>query len=444
MKRRINICFMVISLMAIFITVILLSTTFNRLYQQQVVKELQIICSILEKDDLKEIDFQTLNESYNKSIRVTYISPEGEVLYDSEVPVECMDNHNDRKEVQQARRSGEGKDIRKSDTLETSTFYYAVRTAEGDILRVSTQAGNLWSFLKEMFPGILFIMLCCFFLCFCLTQILTIKLMEPIKYLTENLDSTLEMKTYPEFTPFLEKIYEQHRDILDNARMRQDFTASVSHELKTPLTAISGYAQLISNGMAGEDDCVRFSQEIEKNSNRLLNLINDIIRLSRLDSSSVSESFEKVNITRVAFRCIEMLDFLAKKHKVTLSCIGEDAFVMAEEEMIEELIYNLCDNAIRYNKENGNVDIKLTYFFKQVVLTVEDTGIGIAKEHHDRVFERFYRVDKSRSKSTGGTGLGLAIVKHIVSNCNAVINIDSEIGRGTRIEVIFPECSMEN
>ena len=439
MKKKINICFLIISSIAIFITIILLTTTFNRLYQQQVVKELKMFYDILEIQDFQNLNLKDLNTSYNKSIRITYISPDGTVIYDSKADPEQMENHGNRKEIEEALETGEGQDVRKSGTLEQSTFYYAARTKEGDILRVSADAGNLWSFILEMFPGLLFIVIFCFMVCIFLTQILVAKLMEPIRYVTENLDDEAEIKTYPEFTPFLEKIYEQHRNIINTSKMRQDFTASVSHELKTPLTAISGYAQLISNGMAGEEDCIRFAGEIEKNSNRLLNLINDIIRLSELDSSGVSRNLERVNITQVAFRCIDMLDILAKKHKVTLSCNGEDAFVMAEEEMIEELIYNLCDNAIRYNKENGRVDVKITYFFKQVVLTVEDTGIGIAREHKERVFERFYRVDKSRSKLTGGTGLGLAIVKHIVSNCDAVIHMDSEIGEGTRIEVIFPE-----
>ena len=276
-----------------------------------------------------------------------------------------------------------------------------------------------------------------FFLCMQVARYFTRKLIEPIEYLATNLDKEERVNTYPELTPFMNMIYKQHEDILKAARMRQDFTANVSHELKTPLTSISGYSELIENGMAANEDVRRFAGEIHKNSSRLLTLINDIIRLSELDSANVSQLSEKINLYQVAETCVNMLQLNAEKHHVKLFFSGEPSYVIASKEMMEELVYNLCDNAIRYNNEDGMVFVSVHTKEGRVVLTVKDTGIGIPKEHQERVFERFYRVDKSRSKSTGGTGLGLAIVKHIVAQVNAQMKLVSEPGKGTTITVIF-------
>ena len=229
-----------------------------------------------------------------------------------------------------------------------------------------------------------------------------------------------------------------------NANMRQEFTANVSHELKTPLTSISGYSELIESGMAAGDDAKRFAGEIHKSSQRLLSLINDIIRISELDAISTEEIFETVNLYETARSTVQMLEISAQKHSIIIDVTGSDVNITADKQMLEELIYNLCDNAIRYNNPGGKV--KVSVYTRQNngvtenVIEVADNGIGIPKEHQDRIFERFYRVDKSRSKSTGGTGLGLAIVKHIVAkHHNAHIELESELGKGTTIRVVFAD-----
>ena len=239
--------------------------------------------------------------------------------------------------------------------------------------------------------------------------------------------------------PFITTIQEQHKDIIKGARMRQEFTANVSHELKTPLTSISGYAELIETGIAGENEVQRFAGEIHRNSKRLLTLINDIIRLSELDGGHADISCSEVDLYDIATSCVEMLQLNAEKHSIKIECHGQRCMVRANKEMMEELLFNLCDNAIRYNRLGGTVDVTVEKKEGHPVLTVADTGIGIPKESQERVFERFYRVDKSRSKLTGGTGLGMAIVKHIVAQHDARIELHSEVGKGTRIVVTFQE-----
>ncbi len=223
----------------------------------------------------------------------------------------------------------------------------------------------------------------------------------------------------------------------ESEKIRREFTANVSHELKTPLTSISGYAELIENGMAKQEDIKGFAEKIHNEASRLILLINDIIRLSELDEPNKDMEFEQVDLLEVAKECVNLLSMPAQNKGVSMEVIGEPCIVFANKGMMEELIYNLCDNAIRYNKPNGSVTVIVKTQDKSKILSVEDTGIGIAKEYQSRIFERFYRVDKSRLKATGGTGLGLSIVKHIVQRHNAKLSLSSTINVGTKITVTF-------
>ena len=222
-----------------------------------------------------------------------------------------------------------------------------------------------------------------------------------------------------------------------NEKLRRDFTANVSHELKTPLTAISGYAELIEQGMVPQQGIHDFATKIHKSANRLLGLINDIIKLSQLDESAEANNFILFDLWEVAKECVVSLRDHAEQNNVTIEISGESTMIHGSKEMIEEVIYNLCGNAIQYNKKEGKVSVSVTKEDNMVKLSVEDTGIGIPEKYQQRVFERFFRVDKSRSKATGGTGLGLAIVKHIVEYHKAQLNIKSKEGEGTCIQVIF-------
>ncbi|MBE5968998.1 MAG: hypothetical protein E7242_02065 [Lachnospiraceae bacterium] len=225
-------------------------------------------------------------------------------------------------------------------------------------------------------------------------------------------------------------------------KMRQEFSANVSHELKTPLTAISGYAELIEEGMDDEEKRKEFAGKIKKESARLLRLINDIIRISELDETEKLLEFEKIDLFKIIQDCMDGLEASAGENNIKLILdrlpVGSLS-IKADESSIHELIYNLIDNAIRYNKPEGEVHVGLKKQDGKIILYVSDTGIGIPKQYRERIFERFFRVDKSRSRKTGGTGLGLSIVKHIAIMHKAEIKVESVENEGTTISVSFKE-----
>lgn len=439
MKKRVNLLLTQISLLAIISSLLTVAFIFYKGFEKQVFNDLEIIAHLYADLDLDIIGSIGDDVFLTKNIRVSVIDQDGTVIYDNNAPIGGMDNHSDREEVMEAQQYGSGDAVRRSSTLEKSLFYYALRTDDGLVVRVARESNNIVSIFRQYMSvfWIMILLLC--LLCAVVARYFTRKLIAPIERLAVNLDGKEKIETYSELTPFINMIYQQHEDILKSARMRQDFTANVSHELKTPLTAISGYSELIENGMATEENTRRFAGEIHKSATRLLTLINDIIRLSELDATDVSHCFENINLYQVAETCVNMLQMNAEKHHVRISFAGETCYVYSTKEMMEELVYNLCDNAIRYNVEGGDVYVSVKNKEDGVVLLVKDTGIGIPEKHQERIFERFYRVDKSRSKSTGGTGLGLAIVKHIVAQCDAEVSLTSEPGKGTEIRIVFPQ-----
>ena len=219
---------------------------------------------------------------------------------------------------------------------------------------------------------------------------------------------------------------------------RQQFSANVSHELRTPLTTISGYAEMLETGLAKPEDTASLAGRIHQESKRMLSLIEDIIRLSKLDEGAVGEK-QPIDLLLLAQSCVAKLRDFADRQNVTVTVEGSSAVVHGDRTLLEEMLVNLIDNAIKYNKRDGNVTVKVALDGRQPRFTIEDTGVGIPEEHQSRVFERFYRVDKSRSKETGGTGLGLSIVKHGAQLHGAEISLQSKPGRGTRISLLFPE-----
>lgn len=222
-------------------------------------------------------------------------------------------------------------------------------------------------------------------------------------------------------------------------KMRREFTANVSHELKTPLTSISGIAELLRDGLVRPEDVQMFAGKIYDEAQRLISLVGDIIRLSRLEDPSVTIRMERVSLLETAERVRQQLLSAAEKKQVSVELQGDAGWIIGSPRIIEEIVYNLCENAVQYNRVDGSVLVTVAEEGERVRLTVRDTGIGVAREELERIFERFYRVDKSHSKAVGGTGLGLSIVKHGASSLGAEVQVESELGRGTTISVTFPK-----
>lgn len=440
MKKKINIRFIMIAALAIVVTALSAMLVYYNILKEQVFGDLKAYAHVIELLNIDDLAAGIEKDPYNPiddDLRITLIGTDGEVLYESLLNKDEMDNHNERPEIIEAREKGEGEAVRYSATSGTHTFYYAERLQNGNVLRIGRDSVSVNRIMVNTLVIVLVIALGILFVCMGISHYLTKKLVEPIEKLATNIMLVDENNVYEEIRPFVNTIKEQHINIINNAQLRQEFTANVSHELKTPLTAISGYAELIGNGMTGKEDTIRFSNEIHSNANRLLSLINDIIKLSELDEADHQMEMEKIDLYKLAENCVQMMQVTAEKQGIRLTLQGESAMVMANKGLMDEVFYNLCSNAIRYNKPGGSVTVTVGTKDERPFLSVADTGIGIPKECQERVFERFYRVDKSRSKSTGGTGLGLAIVKHIVAQHNAALCLDSELGKGTTIEIVF-------
>ena len=230
---------------------------------------------------------------------------------------------------------------------------------------------------------------------------------------------------------------------LERESLRREFSANVSHELKTPLTSISGFAEIMQGGLVKNEDIPKFAGRIYKESQRLLQLVEDVIQISQLDEEKTSYVWEPVDVYQVCKNAFESLKEKAKRLNVHLYICGERMKMEAVRTLLEEAIYNVCDNAIKYNRNDGSVSVFLTQTAQEIQIVVKDTGVGIPKEDQDRVFERFYRVDKSHSKEIGGTGLGLSIVKHAVGALKGSVILRSEEGNGTEICMKFPKVHKE-
>ena len=373
-------------------------------------------------------------------LRITLIASDGSVEFESATSQQ-IENHLSRPEIQQAMQNGVGRDRRDSQTMGFETYYYALLLDNGDILRVAQDSETVWSIYDETLPAIVLSCVLMMLAAALMAGLLTRSLVQPVLKMTDDLDHIQDNVPYKELIPFAESIHSDRLLRENNEKMRQEFTANVSHELKTPLTSISGYAELIETGIAKPEDVPGFGHKIHVEATRMIQLVNDILQLSHLDNVSETGNepvMETVDLLDVAKECVERQKVNAKRSYISLTYLGESAPVLGSRALLDELCQNLCDNAIRYNRPGGKVQI-ITACSRDghCSLTVKDNGIGIPKEAQSSVFERFYRVDKSRSKATGGTGLGLAIVKHIARIHNAKIKLESEIDEGTTITVIF-------
>ena len=482
--------------------------------------------------------------------RMTWIAPDGAVLYDTGADAAQMENHLDREEVREALDTGEGSSSRYSVTLLQKTVYCARRLADGTVLRLSVSRATMGALLLGAFQPILLVVLLMLGLSGFLAGRLSKRIVEPLNAL--DLEHPLDNDTYEELSPLLRRVDRQRRQIdaqlaelrrrtdefkqitagmneglvllddrgvvlsinpaaqslfgvtdacigqdfltvdrehtmslalhsametgrgevlaerggreyrFDFSRItsqgktvgavllafdmteqafaesrRREFTANVSHELKTPLQGIIGSAELLESGMVKPEDAPRFLGHIRAEAQRLVTLIGDIIRLSELDEGGQLPA-EAVDLLPLAQEAAESLRAAAEQKGVTVAVSGESVRVTGVQRLLYEILYNLCDNAVKYNVEGGRVEVCVAAEGDTARVTVRDTGIGIPPEHQGRVFERFYRVDKSHSKASGGTGLGLSIVKHAVAYHHGTVELQSEVGRGTEITVRLP------
>lgn len=261
------------------------------------------------------------------------------------------------------------------------------------------------------------------------------RLVQPINEL--DLEHPIDNDVYEELTPLLLSMESQKKEKEKNEQMRKEFSANVSHELKTPLTSISGYAEIMKSGLVKPDDVPGFAERIYKEASRLIVLVEDIIKLSKLDEGGVGLEKETVNLYAICEDVLVRLENMAERHHVSMDLSGETVEFEGVYRILDEMVWNLCENAVKYNKPGGRVHVWVGSTLSGPKIIVKDTGIGIPEEEQERIFERFYRVDKSHSKETGGTGLGLSIVKHGAVIHNIQIRTDSEVGKGTTITLSF-------
>ena len=475
-------------------------------------------------------------------MRLTVVAPDGMVLYDDDENINTLPNHADREEINEALTTGIGESRRFSNTLGQETYYYAIRLADGSVLRLAKTMSSIWGMFGGAIPIVLAVVLLMLVIGYFFAGGLTKRIVSPINKV--DLAGAL-FAPYDELAPFVQTISQQReqiarqiadlqnradtitammggmsegvilvdkrgsilsinksaadifavhnpaggknileilRDVELNEAMRsalsgvrgemnlshsgkmyriyfspvtgsgaiilflditeksiaeqlrQEFSANVSHELKTPLTTIYGNVEMLENGMVKEEDTKLFYEKIKDEAARLIVLIEDIIKLSQLDESNGGVATEAVDLAAAAGEAARSLASAAQKLNVSVTVSGAGV-LLANRSQMAELFYNLVDNAIKYNKPGGIVRVAVAAEGNGVTVTVSDTGIGIPREAQNRVFERFYRVDKSRSKKTGGTGLGLAIVKHIVMSYNGTITLQSRVDKGTDISI---------
>ena len=553
LKSRIFKNMSVLAGVTLLLTSILVSTviynTFYNVMKQDVKDEASMLAEMLDKTGGGYLLEGNENEYIN---RITLISAEGVVLYDSLTKIDSMDNHLNRPEVIGAAEKGTGESTRVSDTLGKQNYYYAVLLKNGNILRVANEIKSVYAVVFNTVPYLLLIGTAVFVLGLGLANWQTKKIVDPINEI--DLEEPSNNDIYDEFSTLLVRIERQNmllkhqmeelkekqeefsaitqnmREgliILDNnsnilsinssarklfnvkgddylnkhiltvnrsaemqavveetvggntgeaiisangkqyqilgspvtakgaakgivllvldvtekmaaEKMRREFSANVSHELKTPLTSILGFSEIMKDGLVKNKDVPELAGRIYSEADRLVKLIEDIIKISRLDEGNVDIPLEDIDLYLLSQNVSERLKPAADKKGVILKVTGESAVIKGVRQILDEMIFNLCENAIKYNNAKGKAEINVTVSEQGVLFKVTDTGIGIPAKHHDRVFERFYRVEKSHSKETGGTGLGLSIVKHGAKYHKAEVKLESDPGKGTTISILFP------
>ena len=432
---------MVVFLLCLVLILSVLYTYFSERYVDELRNEALYLTSAYEIGGGEFLS--TL--SAEVSNRITIISDNGEVVFDT-YPEEYSISYPDSEEFVEAETDGIGEAVRYSTKQRAEIAYCAVRLSDGGVLRVSGVNYTVTTLIIDLISPVIIILSVAIFMSLILAARVSSDITKPINEI--DLDAPDSRNVYSELQPLVEKIHEQNIEIDRQMQAiraehelqdsyRREFTANVSHELKTPLTTISGAAELMSAGLVKPEDMPRFAGNIYNEAQHLIVLVNDIMELSKLDENAVPER-TNVDLYAVADQTLHRLAESAAKAGVTLELDGKSVLFTGVENIIHEIVYNLCDNAIKYNKQGGKVTVTADEDEDGVFIRVADTGIGIPESDASRVFERFYRVDKSHSRLMGGTGLGLSIVKNGVVLHGGKISLSSKLGEGTVVTVSFP------
>ncbi len=443
MKKKISLHVAIISCLALVLCTCALTGVFYRIFFEQIKHDIRVEAHLICTNDAltHAQDASSLQRLYGSldtnNLRMTWIRADGQVLFDNDVDEHSMTNHLNRPEIQDALHKGQGESTRHSATSHCDTYYYAVLLDNGTIVRLSMHVQTVADIFLATLPIVGVIVLVVFLICVFVGRYLTRDVLKHLDVLAKSYDLPPTTPVYKELEPFIHTMREQHEKILLAAKSRQDFTANVTHELKTPITAISGYAELIENKMVDAHEAVHVAAQIRENSHRLLSLVCDIIRLSELDRPEFPRAFEEVDLLMLARETTQALQPIAAQRGLQLTCSGMSVRVQGNYALLREMLENLIQNALTYNKEDGSVSVRVLIEHTRPTVVVKDTGIGIPAAEQSRIFERFYRVDKSHARQTGGTGLGLAIVKHIADIHSATIDVTSELGQGTEMRFVF-------
>lgn len=434
--------FLLGSLVYFLCAIMFISNLYNY-FEQQIFNELENEATFIE-DFILNHQYDEIRNFDTKN-RITLIHKNGEVFFDNKVDIQEMENHFTREEILGALQNKQAKVARFSSTMTEKTLYYAKLLSNQDILRISCNQHSVAVLVLGMSQSLLIMFVIAIIICAIIAKFVSKKIVEPLNKI--NLENPEDTNVYQELKPFTHRISEENFEKAQREELRQQFSANVSHELKTPLTSISGFAEILKNGGTDEQTTKDFANTIYEETQRMISLVNDIIKLSKLDEKSISQEKEEINLTELSKEVITPLLPVAEKKNVKIDLEAENqVFINGVRSVIFEMIYNLVENAIKYNKNDGKVIVKVSKISENpsskkqnVVLSVSDTGIGIPKNEQERIFERFYRIDKSRSKESGGTGLGLSIVKHGAKYHNAKVTLSSQEGKGSTFTIYFED-----
>lgn len=465
MKRAIVKRFIVVLIVAMAISSIVISMSYYRLASHRVMEDMKSVLLLLdatidwESSDLEKQIIE-ISSQMNNDYRITIIDNDGSVLADSETGnPETMENHKNRKEVKEAFQDGFGTKVRNSSTIKGSMMYAAYCSpTQHKVIRISIHHDVITDLMKMMVPSIAISLLLALSVAGVLTNKFAASVTKPILEISHKLEGIYDEKidfNFPHYqydelniiarttTDMSKSVQDYIRKLEKEKTIRQEFFSNASHELKTPLTAIRGYAELLQSGMASDTQMQKeFLGRIHSEVEEMTNLINDILMISRLETKELMPTKEMLCVKSVAEEVKKTLKPLADENNVSLEIHCCDEFVYMDRSHLQGILSNLMGNAVKYNRPGGFVQTDITMDSTSLSIRVEDGGIGIAKEDQKRIFERFYRVDKGRSKRVAGTGLGLSIVKHVTEFYGGCVSVESQSGVGSTFLVQLPAASL--